>query len=177
MWEWNCNMENQYGTTFSGNLYQINYCEEGTSNISIVWLGVITNITIDCIALSSRHCGNFMWTPILTIFLLPSFWPLYFCLNIKRQWILCFLSTLAIIFGVLMAFQGLLNLLSVGEPNPFQGQEELTCQWNQPRHPNQRLTKNRNSVSNNLQRLLIHMKWRGYNSVKESVCSKIHLDF
>lgn len=88
-----------------------------------------------------------------------------------------FLSTLAIIFGVLMAFQGLLNLLSVGEPNPFQGQEELTCQWNQPRHPNQRLTKNRNSVSNNLQRLLIHMKWRGYNSVKESVCSKIHLDF
>lgn len=49
MWEWNCNMENRCGTSFSGNLYQINYCEGGTRDRSIVWLGVITNITIDCV--------------------------------------------------------------------------------------------------------------------------------
>lgn len=99
MWGWNCNMENRCRTSFSGNLYQINYCEGGTSNRSIVWLGVITNITIDCTTLSSRHWGIFMWTQILTVLLLPSFWHLYFHLNIKQQSSLWFWSTLAIILG------------------------------------------------------------------------------
>lgn len=131
-------MENQCGASFSGNLYQINYCEEGTRNISIVWRGIITSITIDCTTLSSRHCGIFMWTLTLTILFLTSFWHLYFCLNIKQQWVPWFLSILAPILGVLMAFQGLLNLLSMREPNHFQGQEKRVFRWNLPSHPNQR---------------------------------------
>lgn len=146
MWEWNRNMENQCGTSFSGNLYQINYCEEGTGNISIVWRGVITNITIDCTALSSRHWKFYVNTDLDCT--CTSLWHLYFHLNIKWQWPLWFLSTLAIILGILMAFQGLLNLLSVREPDLFQGPEELVFTWNQPSHPNQRMMKKTNSVSN-----------------------------
>lgn len=131
MWGWNCNMENRCRTSFSGNLYQINYCEGGTSNRSIVWLGVITNITIDCTALSSRHWGIFTWIQILTVLLLPSFWHSYFHLNIKQQSSLWFWSTLA---------SSLVH--------PFQGQEELIFKWNQPSHENWRKTKKRNSVFN-----------------------------
>ena len=159
-------MENQYGTSVTGNLYHINYCEEGTRNTSIGSLGVMTNVTIDCTALGSRHRGSFIWTPRLPVLLLPSFWHLYFGLNIKQRW---FLSTLAIILGVLMAFQGLLQLLSVGEPTYFQGQEKTS----ETRRTFQMGSQGRIEIHflTNLQRLLINTKWKNHNSLKESVCS------
>lgn len=172
MWGWNYNMENQCQTSFSGNLDRINYCEGGTSNISIAWLGVIINITIDWTALSSGHCRIFMWTPVLTIPLIPSFWHLFFHLNIKQQWILWFWPTLAIILGVLTVFQDLRNLLCIREnQTPFQSQEELVLKWNQPSHPIRGRRRREIPFLTNLQRSLIHMKWREYNSVKESVGS------
>lgn len=144
MWECNCNMENQYGTSVTGNLYQINYCEEGTRNTSIVWLGVMANVTIDCTALSSRHWKFYVnSTPDYTFtsfFLAFVFWSEYQTMRV--------LSTLAIILGVLMAFQGSLQSLSVGESTSFQGQEKLVFQWNQPSHPNGKPRKSRNSLSN-----------------------------
>ena len=118
MWEWNCNMENQCGTSFSGNLYQINYCEGGTRDRSIVWLGVITNVTIDCAALSSRHwgilCEHRSW---LYFYFLPfgiriSIWT-------SHNSLVCGFDPLSLSSLVLMPVLGFTELAKYGGTKPL----------------------------------------------------------
>lgn len=119
-----------------------------------------------------QGCGIFIWTLIVATCLLTSFWHLNFRLNIKPQWILWFPSTLVIILSILMAFQGLVNALSVWKPNPLQGQENWFPHWTRPAIQIRGRWRREIYVLTDLQRVSIYREWREYNSVKESVCSK-----
>lgn len=52
MWGRDCDMENRYEASFSGNLCQMNYSEKGSRTVSAVCIGVMTTITVACTTLS-----------------------------------------------------------------------------------------------------------------------------
>lgn len=171
MWEWNRGMENQCGTGFSGNLYQNNYCKKGASNISIVWVGVIINITIDYTALSSRHCGNFYvstdsghtFTYFLLAFIFLSEYqatmnPVIFIQSGYYSW-----SS--------YSFSGLTGLCEYGE-NKHCSRSGMFSNSIQIRGRGNRQIQ----FLTNLKRLIIYQKWKEYDSWRNQLVL-INLDF